>query len=275
MFAIIAGALLSAPVISQGQENVPAAGRFEREINDTRNVAEEGRQMIAQLEFSAKEAGDVAADDIAQAKVFFDTYVKRWTEIGELFEQDKPDEARKQMSAARASVRGRDRWRERIGIRTEQIRTAPTTEMLRREKTSAGADTRAALFNNIERSKAVSEAWGKLADSMTPEASEDSIRMARQAVNAANSERDIAGAQFNWSREAADLNTLRSITTEMDASLRALETVQDQMIENMRAKVELERRMDDTEAARRAALDTARKAADAARKVKEEAERAK
>ncbi len=274
MLAVVA-TLMTATSSLHAQENVPSTEQFQREINDARNVAEEARQMFAQLEFNAKEAGDVADDDIAQAKLYFDGFVKRWTTVSELFEQNKPDEARKMMSDAWSTLRGRDRWRERIGIRIEQVRTAPKSQDIRREQTWTGQDVYPALFDYIERSKAVSEAWGKLADSMTPEASEEDIRLARQAVNAANSEREIAGAQLHWAREAAGLKELRGVTTELDDSLRALETVQDQMVENMRARVELERKRDDTEAARRAALDEARKAADVARKAKEEAERAK
>lgn len=267
-------ALLLSTASSVGAQD--ATTPFANEISQSKRAADEGRDMISLLEFNAKEAGDLATTDLAEAKKFFTAYSAAWDKTRELFEQQKREEGWKAWNEASGLYQGRERWRERIGARQEQAKTAPTEQSIASERQGVPPESAAAFDKFIEASKGVSDAWGKYAESLTPIATDADIRVARQGINVAQSEREIAMARFFWSRENRELYVNRGVSKELDEKLKALEQVENDIEKTRRVRVELDGKLEMGEIARRTLIDDTRNTANAvATKIREDAERNK
>ena len=123
----------------------------------------------------------------------------------------------------------------------------------------------------VEANKRVSEAWGAYADVLKPDVPDSTLLEARQKIKIAQTERDNAGAQFNWSRENNELLALKGADKNLDEALATIAKAEAEILQALRDRVALEGRLELSEQLRREQLGKARELAYEIQRKKREA----
>ncbi len=236
--------------------------RMQKLAAEARRFAEEGRESVGVIEFNAKEAGDIATADVAEAKKWMEGYVADWESVAATFEKGDQQAGWKARSEAQRMIQGRERWKDRIRARMEQARTAPTEQWAAREYQQAAPESIAVVAQYIEATKGVSEAWAVYAEAIKPGVTDAALNEARQKIDVALVERDVAAWRVNWARENRELQALRGKSPELDAKLDAVEKRQAEIEQLRRHRVQLEGQQDAAETARRELIGNARELAE-------------
>jgi hypothetical protein len=242
------------------------AQEFQGQINFTKAMAENIRQMSRELEFAGKELGDLYTKDYAEMLKWCNERAGQWDKAASLFEEKKPQEAQTLMESFKGDY---NRWREQLQCRQQQKRFAPDEKWLTDTRRWVG-DSEQTTFNKfVEARKALSEEWGKLAAVVRPETENDVIVAAREKVSVANTESEIAEVRVNWERDGRNFLKDRALTPELDKKVSEITATEDQMAEMRRQRNELEMKLQQLDRKRAKLVGEANNLAHEARRKQE------
>ncbi len=172
-----------------------------------------------------------------------------------------------------AAVRVKDLWHERISEwRKRQAEAAPDEQWFQ-EQIHWQRGWLTELLAYCEARKAASEAWGKVADAVTPDADPYTLIALKDQAYTLDAEREIAESRFNFAyQREVTWNDKKLNTEELRSSLAALQKAQEarlafrrEEIDRARHARELDRAIHQADERFHKAFESAQKAAIEAR----------
>lgn len=243
---------------------------FEGEIRSLREIADNHRGYLGELEGFANDIGEVATKDMPAIRASVEGLANGYEQAAKLFETGKPEEGRAMWGTLDNNGRNRYRWRERLELRSRQQRLAPQEAWVTETRNNLSPEVLPAFERLVEARKAASEAFGRAADATTIEADKQVVRTAMYAARDAEIEADISERRFNWTNETRELMKDRDISPEVQQKYAEMLKLQDELDQLQREREKLERRMRAIDELRNVTVDAARVAREAAVRAKNE-----
>lgn len=248
-----------------------AGGKYAQSAADEREMARSVRDGFATLVADSNRQEAFIREDVRQARKDIEIEAALHEQSAAAFEREDLVEGRRLREEAAKAVKIRVAWRERIGdFRLKQALAAPSEQTYADEMRWPKHNTRGEFDAWIEARKALSEAWGRVAEASGPGVHADSLTDLKEAAYAADVECDIAELRYTWAKQREEIWSDKKVASaDLEAKLAALQAVQERRVALRRAAAL--RDMEDRRIEReiRLAVDEYRKAYEEARLARE------
>lgn len=275
-WGIVAVAMLGAVWWAWGADG-PQKGRYAQQAKEDRARATNLRNSFEELAASCSRYGGFMKDDLVLAKPAWEKAAALLEKAAEAFDRDDENEGWRLRKEHDQQERAIEVWRQRLWEwRRRQAESAPEEKWFRDESRWLAAGARPELMEWVRARRALSQAWGALAEATTPGADEEMIRQLKEKAFAAEGESEIARLRFDWARGREQIWSDKKVSSEqLTRKLEALRAAQEERIRLRRADIERDRQMREVERRIAAAEKEFREAFEAAREARNKAEAGK
>lgn len=221
LIAIVAAGLVGMSALAQDEP--PPAGKFPDMVRNCRERARNVRDDCNELEATMLNYPGFVEDDLPQYKAAAEQVAQGWERAAKIWEQTQ-DQA-EGWKASREAESHWDLlalWRVRLWEwRRRQADTAPDDRWYRDESRWIKPGVRPFMDELTRRQRAVSEAWGRLAEGTVPGADPKKLEELREAAYEAEARWEISGWRLDWARKREEIIQDKSVTSDELARLLA------------------------------------------------------
>jgi hypothetical protein len=273
IFVIFLLIVFLAPLSFAAPRDQAAIDRDAQRAQEERDTAARFRDLEGALANDTFRYGAFVKADLVESKKAAEALAVIHEKIAAALVAGDEAELKRLRKAEAAAARLRDLWHDRIGEwRKRQAEAAPDENWFQ-EQIRWQRGWLAELLEYVQARKAASEAWGKVADSVTPDADPGKLIALKDEAYALDAEREIAELKFNWAYQRELVWNDKKLNTEaLRKSLAALQKAQEarvafrrEEIERSRRARELDRAISQADKEFRKAFETAQKEAIEAR----------
>jgi hypothetical protein len=161
-----------------------------------RDRSNEAIQMYENLVARLAHHSEFMRPDLLQAKTAYEAASEAWRTAADAYDEQDTTAAAAARTAAEATGRGCNVWRDRLETREKQAAAAPQEGTWCQLQFNTGPEGKAALGALVEAQKEASEAWGFLADATLPNADREKLAILLEQAQQKVGEVELAAAAY-------------------------------------------------------------------------------
>lgn len=263
--------LLAAATAARGAEQ--AVGKYAQAAAEERELARSVREGWAVFVGDLQRHEAFIREDAKLAMKDVEAEAALHLEAAKAFDREDLEEGRRIRASAAEALKRRTAWKERIyDYRRKQAEAAPSEQSYADEmRWHRYPNAQGELDALCEAKKALSEAWGRVADAAGPDRDADSLTDLKEAAYSAELERDIAEMRYLWAKQRDEIRNDKKVWSDaMEQRQKELQAVQERRVELKRAEAAREREDRRIEREIRLAVEAYRAAYEEAAKAQRE-----